>query len=323
MSEEILKVLKERYHELASSIDSVDPVDAGYLSNNYILQKGTTRYFLKFYRFSDKRRIVDAHNAKSFFSSKGIPVILPLRGIDGETIQQIGDKYVSLFPFVIGSHFIIGDAPVGAVRSLGHMLGLIHKAGETGYPSISERFKSWDKNEFHKIVDQILNMIDKKDHLTDFDINARKALIFKKKSVESETLRYDDMKGLHIGLIHGDYHNGNVFFNESGEVTNVFDFEKTCIAPFAFEIVRAIRYSSVTGYGRIGSEKLVSDFIDGYRQERDISEEELKSGIELFYQHEIHGLWVEKEHYLKGNDRADVLLHSEESFNDLDHMRKI
>lgn len=312
MKPEIITTLISSHAELASGIDANNKIDAGYLSENYILESSGIKYFLKCYRFPDKRRISDAHKAKYFFFSKGIPVILPIKNKEGETIQQIGDRYFSLFPFISGHHFVTSDVPSLAPKALGSILGRIHVAGEKTYPDISEKFKSWNKKVFQETADAILDIINEKERMTDFDVRAKQVIEFKKKCVNTEKLEYKDMEDLRVGLIHGDYHNGNVFFDASGSVTHVFDFEKTCIAPFVFEIVRAIRYSHVTGYGRPGSKASVSNFIEGYMQERMITDMELQQGIELFYQHEIHGLWVEKEHYLKGNSRVDKLLHTEE-----------
>ena len=309
------------YSELSSGIDSYSKVDAGYLSDNYLVKSASSDYFLKCYRFSDKRRIIDAHTAKYFFYSRGIPIILPIKDKTGESIQQIGEHYFSLFPFVSGCQFISGLAPAMAPKSLGGMLGRIHVAGEDGCPDISERFKPWDKDRFNEIAGIILGIIDEMKQMTDFDIRAKEALGFKMKSVHSERLEYGDMKGLRTGLIHGDYHDGNVFFDHVGDVTHVFDLEKTCVAPFVFEIIRAIQYSNTTGYNRSGSEGLVKSFLDGYTQERAMSDRELDDGLELFYQNEIHGLWVEKEHYLRGNTRIDRLLHTKEFLEGLDSLR--
>ena len=241
-------------------------------------------------------------------------MILPLKNNDGETITQMGDKYISLFPFVNGVQFISDDikTPIQASENLGAQLGRIHKSSEVGYPEISEKFKLWDKDEFNKVADSILDIINNKKSLTDFDKLAKETILFKKECVRKDSLPYEILEKLPTGLIHGDYHDGNVFFDKDAKIISVFDFEKACIAPYVFEIIRAIRYSHSTGYGRSGSEKYVNSFLQGYRKERPVDSEELKIGIKLLYQREIYGLWVEKEHYLKNNFRTDNLLQTKE-----------
>jgi len=316
--------LIKTYVELKSGIATSEKIVVGYLSENFVLNSGDKKYFLKCYRFKDKQRVIDAHVSKFFFASKGIPVILPIKNIEGDTITQIEDTYVSLFPFVSGLQFVPPDAaiPIQAPRNLGAMLGRIHAASESGSPEINQKFTQWNKEEFCASTDSILEVISNKKELTDFDRNAKEAIEFKKEQVKKENLLFKDIKGLRTGLIHGDYHDGNVFFDKGGSVINVFDFEKICIAPYSFEVIRSLQYSYCVGYNRQGSEERVEAFLSGYRTERLISSSELSQGVELFYQREIHGLWVEKEHYLKDNFRVDDLLHSKEYLLDLLLLRK-
>ena len=100
------------------------------------------------------------------------------------------------------------------------MLGRIHRAGESGYPKINKRFKPWDKNEFRKMANSILKIIDAKKKKTGFDLKAKKVLLFKKQCMNKEKIRYADFKNTQIGLIHGDYHSGNVCFDKK------FPFER-------------------------------------------------------------------------------------------------
>jgi homoserine kinase type II len=318
-----INVLIGKFSELKSGITASEKMDKGYLSENFVITSGGNKYFLKCYRFRERDRIDDAHKAKFFFASKGIPVILPIENIEGDTVTQIEDKYVSLFPFVIGMQFITKDSmiPADVPRHLGAMLGSIHKASESGYPEINQKFEPWNKENFYRSADAILDIINNKKELTDFDRKAKEAIEFKKGRVKEEWLLFEKMKDLRTGLIHGDYHDGNVFFDEAGNITHVFDLEKACIAPYVFEIVRAVQYSRCTEYNREGSEKHVAEFLRGYREERSVSSDELNQGIELFYQREIHGLWVEKEHYLKNNFRVSELLHTKAFLQSLSDLR--
>ena len=317
-------ILQSKYNELKTGITELMEVNIGYLSKNFEFNSGNNRFFLKCYRYSDSRRIEDAHKAKFFFAVRGIPIILPINNIEGNTITKIGDKYFSLLPFIDGFQYISDniDIPESIPYSLGKMLGHIHKAGESNYPDISEKFKPWDKELFNKTADMILSIINNINELTDFDINAREAVKFKKECVEKEKVLFENMAIKQIGLIHGDYHDGNVFFNKEDEISSVFDLEKACLAPFSYEVIRAIQYSHCTGYDRAGFEKQVEDFLNGYRSEKNISSDELQEGRELFYQKAIHGLWVEEEHYLRSNFKNDSLLQTKEFIASLEELRK-
>jgi len=305
-----LKEIILEYPEVRKDLSGIAEVTEGWMSNNFIIEVGDEKYFLKCHRFLDRRPIDDAQAVEYFFFLYSIPVVLPLRAKNGETVIKREERFFSLFPFVSGFHFNNSKAPSLAAASLGQMLGRIHKAGERGYPTIRDKFKPWDKANFHREADTILKIIDTKKYKSAFDKKALWVIQFKKSCADKENLRYRDMKNLRIGLIHGDYHNGNVFFDKKGVVQYVFDFEKTSIAPFAFEIIRAIQYSHVTGYGKEEALESMKRFLKGYTKERPLRDGELKDGMEIFYQKQIHSLWVEKEHYLCGNNRVDSLLHT-------------
>jgi UMF1 family MFS transporter len=288
----VMSDLVERHANLKSGIDRIKKIDAGYLSDNYVVVSNSIKYFLKRYRFKERQRIDDAHKAKFFFASKGIPVILPIKNVDSETITKVGDRYYSLFPFVEGRQFVSDgiETPKLAAYSLGQMLGRIHKSSEGHSIEISEKFKPWDKEEFKKVASQIVDIINGKKALTDFDRKAKEAIVYKMERVNTEKLLFEGMKDLRMGLIHGDYHDGNVFFDETGNISYIFDLEKTCIAPYAYEVVRAIQYSHCTGYNRRESMGRTMEFLRGYKTERPMDTAELAQGAELFYQKEIHGL---------------------------------
>ncbi|MDR3582178.1 MAG: phosphotransferase [Candidatus Pacebacteria bacterium] len=305
-----LKEIISEYPELRHGLSGITEVAEGRMSNNFIIESGGEKYFLKRHRFLKRRPIDDSQAVERFFFLHGIPVVLPLRTKSGKIVLKREGRFFSLFPFVSGSHFSDDKTPSLAAASLGQTLGRIHKAGERGYPRIRDKFKPWDKESFHREADAILKIIDAKRNKSKFDKKIARTIRFKRSCVDKEYLRYEDMKNLRVGLIHGDYHDGNVFFDKKGVVKHVFDFEKTGIAPFTFEVIRAIQYSHVTGYGKEKALGAVKRFLRGYTKERPLRNGELRDGMEIFYQKQIHSLWVEKEHYLYGNARVDNLLHS-------------
>jgi Ser/Thr protein kinase RdoA (MazF antagonist) len=284
ITDKALKKIISEYSELGHGLSGITEVAEGWMSNNFVVKSGGEKYFLKCHRLLDLRSINDVQAAEQFFFLRGIPVVLPLRAKSGKLVFKEEGRFYSLFPFVQGFHFNSGKIPALAAASLGQMLGRIHKAGERGYPHVHNKLSTWDKMNFHREADMILKIIDAKKHKSTFDKKVERVILFKKSCVDKEIVRYEDMKNLRIGLIHGDYHSNNVFFDKNGVVRHVFDFEKASIAPFAFEIVRAILYSHVTGDGEEVSGDSVKKFIKGYTKERPLKEGELKDGMEIFYQ---------------------------------------
>ena len=66
------------------------------------------------------------------------------------------------------------------------------------------------------------------------DIKIRKFL------VESNSINFEDLELKNDHLIQGDYHTGNLFFDNYNHVSSVFDFEKARYAPRVFELVRSL-----------------------------------------------------------------------------------
>jgi Ser/Thr protein kinase RdoA (MazF antagonist) len=88
-------------------------------------------------------------------------------------------------------------------------------------------------------------------------------------------------------------------------VSYVFDFEKTCYSPRTFELLRSLTYCLLADV--VTKEELVRArlYCDAYRSVYPLSNEELQKGLKLFCVRSLYGLWVEEEHYLKNNTRAD------------------
>jgi Ser/Thr protein kinase RdoA (MazF antagonist) len=97
--EELLTTVKKEY---GLSLNYVEKVTKGVLSENYILNDDTTKFFFKKYRYDDEERIREIHAAKKYFADNSIPVILPIETISGNTYFALDNFYYVLFPFVEG-----------------------------------------------------------------------------------------------------------------------------------------------------------------------------------------------------------------------------
>ncbi len=284
-------------------------VQSGFLSENHVLTDGAVRYFLKKYRFDNMKRIEEVHAAKRYFSEHSVPVILPLQTKHGETFFQSEGGYYTLMPFVYGRQFSRGELSDDAVMSLGRMLGIIHKAGSTSTVVMEPGFKPWNKHVELETARVLLECIDKTGDATPFDRLARSLVLLKKKCIEENDVVYEDLGFKEDHLIHGDYLDHNVFFDDAGSnVTHVFDFEKAAYCARSYELFRSMTYSFWNDAA--GALDLASSirYFNAYVAEYPMGADEVRRGLRLFYLKMIHGFWVEGEHYLKGNTRVDDFL---------------
>lgn len=289
-------------------ISTYEKVTRGFLSENYFLSDSKNKFFLKKYRFDDSNRINEIHAAKSFFCNGGIPVILPLPLLDGTTYFECHSAYYALFPFIEGRHLERGELTEAAIVSLGQMLGKIHLLGKESKLAIGERFKVENKEKVLKKIDDILLRISEVHQHSDFDKVALENVQLKKELLLKNESTFESLGFECDHLIHGDYLDSNVFFDENDHVKWVFDFEKTNYSPRAFELFRSMFLCIWGGdIARMHLDKM-KKYIEAYSSVYPISNDEIRRGLQLSFVKAIHGFWVEGEHYLKGNTRVDQFL---------------
>ncbi len=305
---EILAKINKLY---GINVSSSEKVAKGFLSDNYFLSDGMRKFFLKKYRFNNSNRIVEIHASKKYFADSGIPVILPISLLDGNTFFEDDGAYYALFPFIEGRHIEINEITETSIVSLGRMLGKIHLLGKESKLVVEDRFKIESEEKTFKKIEDILIKISEVSIPSEFDKIAFENVQLKKALLLKNTLTFDSL-GLGCDhLIHGDFCYHNVFFDDNDKVKWVFDFEKTNYSPRTYELFKSMVYSflstDITEVNLIDARK----YIDAYSSIYPISKDEIKSGLQLYFIKSIHSFWVESEHYLKGNVRVDHFL-----FND-------
>lgn len=299
-------------YQIAQQPRLVEKVKSGYLSQNFILQSGKTRLFLKQYRFDSIERINEIQQVKFFLSQGGIPVVLPIKNNLGNFIFEHNHKFYSLFPFVKGKILRRRNRSSKAFASAGRMLAQIHALSKNGYPGIvKKKEKGWNKKEFLPKASEIQKQVESIENKTSFDRLALEVLQLKTKLVNKNDLSYRKLSlpGNHI--IHGDYHAQNIFFDNNDEVKYIFDLEKTRLAPRVLEIVRSMDFMCFSGDFKSKSFSNANTYLKAYCQTYPINKNELERGIKAYYLKKVHSLWIEIEHYLNKNFRVDCFLEQE------------
>ncbi|MES2224695.1 MAG: phosphotransferase [Patescibacteria group bacterium] len=306
--EDLLKKINTLYEV---QVYSPEKVAKGFLSENHVLtgrSDKTKKYFLKKYRFDNKEKIEEIHATKKYFADGGIPVILPILNNENKTYFFFEEGYFALFPFIDGRHIDRDDLTETAAISLGETIAKIHLLGKDSTLFMKDHFKGWDKEKFLVKADQLAALIHEKKEFDEFDRNALKSIEMRKALIEANTFTFEDLHIPSDCLIHGDYHDANIFFDDEDYVEYVFDFEKVQYAPRVYELIRSLMYmffDSAFSMQHIGLGKL---YIESYSKVYPISKDELRAGLKLFYLRQVHGFWVEGEHYINHNYRVDQFL---------------
>ena len=315
----LLEVVANKYN--IKPITFHKPVEGGYLSQNQIIGNQDAGYFLKQYRFQDERQIEAIHRAKFFFGRGNIPVILPLDRRSGKTYFSFEGQVYALFHFVSGRHLIRGQVPETALTAMAETLARMHLLGKgVDLPGIKARSFGWNREKTASLVtdaETILGMISAKPHKDDFDRLAEDALHLKLTLAQQYAGAPAPLLPGADHLIHGDFHDANLFFDEADRVKAVFDLERVCLWPRVLEIIRAVDFicfSDGSQSGRAFEDwnfVAAHTFLTAYHQRYPLDRVELINGYKNYFIRRVQGLWVETEHYLNNNCRVDGFLTGE------------
>jgi Ser/Thr protein kinase RdoA (MazF antagonist) len=316
LTNQLAAALRSTYN--LDTITKTTPVSLGYLSNNHILKTPTQQFFLKQYRYDNRQRIEQAHAAKQFFAAGNIPIILPLAAQDGQTILEHDHRYYSLFPYVDGRVLHAPELTTTALHSAGALLGQIHRLSlNRPLPANPRRgIQAWNQAAGLAKADQIISLIKSQPNHTSFDLLALETLRLKRDLIAAETSQYTDYDLGTDHLIHGDYHELNLFFDANDQATHTFDLEKAGLAPRLLEVIRSIHIMCL-GPG-FGEPELIRarQFLAAYRQTYPFSDDEFHQALKVYHVRLMHSMWVEEFHYLDRYHRTDIFLAKEHAVLD-------
>ena len=315
MNIELLNKLAKAYE--LKGVKLVGRVKHGVLSNNYIVQAGGAKYFLKHYRITVAGRVQDVHQAKQIFYKHGVPVVLPLPTKSGTTYVKLGKDAYALFPYINSKQVVNGyELNTQQIQNMARMLAHMHNLSRQRLPKVtSVGITPWSlsyvkklKQDFVLDANEILVIIRAKKKKTQFDLQAESGLLLKLQLLSDIPSTFDIRKLGKPHFLHGDFHQRNVFFNPDNTVAHVFDFEKSDIQPRAFELIRSAYIMFFTEKFTARNFNRAHMYLRTYRQVYPISKSELECAVKILYYRHILSLWIECEHYKNHDFRPDQFL---------------
>lgn len=317
LTEDLLKKIQDLY-KLGHPVEVLRRVEKGVLSQNYILQSGKDKYFLKKYRDFGIERLKEIHAVKQFFGARGIPVIMPLHNRDGVTFCEHSGSYYAFFPYVEGIQYEQTTLSDIGLKSCAELLARVHLLSKEGHPHlVRPRMFGWDREEFLSRAQSVEESISKQGNRNNLDKRAGEFLAQKIALVEQNTATYESFGLKSDHLIHGDFHELNIFFDEQDQVEYLFDWEKVNTSPRVIEVVRAMEFLCFYGKYEEENYRKAEIFLRTYNALYPLGAEELTKGFALWYIHQLHNLWLLEEYYLEKNTRVEDFF--ENSINFLDY----
>jgi Ser/Thr protein kinase RdoA (MazF antagonist) len=293
MQTSLLEAINAEYHFAEKNI-SIEKIALDTMNPNFIIHDSHKKYFLKNYRLDvagNRERLEEIHAIEQFFRSRSIPVITPLRTKNGANIFQHENEFYSIYPFV---EAITIDTPEKLsdtnITCLGLTLAGIHVAGKDAPRLSSWNYNGWSTEKFFDKYRLIKESIISKEDKTEFDLLSLELLELKNRFVlslgeKTKTMLVNDH------LIHGDFHERNVFFTEKGGIHAVFDFEKSALYPRSIELARSLDIVCV--FGAIAQSKnlqIAKTYLSAYNSVYKISKEEFITGFKEQIENRISSL---------------------------------
>lgn len=317
----------ERIEELfgLGKVTSVQDAPGDYRCRNYFIKINDKPYFLKQY---DNRLSGSVHEIKfseKFFAEHGIPIIIPINDRLGRPAFWEKNNWYSLFPFVDGKMPDPESYSDITLKSMGRMLARIHVAGKEMGNKSFQHLRLWDPSAFNMEYIALKNAFERKQEPSEVDIAVMQRLEIKAKIVDANRFSPHDIPHTHNTLLHGDFIYQNVFIDQGGEVTHVYDLEKTTLGPRSYELARSVFISCFdTGWDEKQLEQ-ARTFVSAYREIAPISFQEFLSGLQLYLINFAHLTWVEAKILLDGSTshiwlisaQSDRVHHLEDDIEDL------
>ncbi len=285
-------------------VTQISLVHGGYMSQNFRVATGAGVYFLKQYRNRMSAGVYEVKDSEEFFALKGLPVILPVRDVHGRDAFWADGNWYSLFPFVQGNPLSLGSFPPKAFASLGSMLGRLHTAGRDLPGSYHQSLRVFDRRgfamEFVELERELLSVASP----TEVERRMLEVLRLKSRLVERNGLSVDDFKLAFDCLLHGDFIYQNVFVDGRGDITHIFDFEKTCVGPASYELARSLFLNCFDDGWDDRHFEQGREFLRAYRRERPLPFEEFYAGVRMYAISLFHMTWIEARSILYRNDES-------------------
>jgi Ser/Thr protein kinase RdoA (MazF antagonist) len=241
-SQELAKVLS---HYDIGIIEKVSPLAAGNArAPKLILKTGTGTFLLKRrpHGKDDPRRVALAHDVQRFLAEQNFPLARLKSTRDELCTLLLLEKHVyEIFEYVAGTRY---DGSPAATADAGHLLAAFHKALADFKPHWLPAMPAYHdsihvRGHFDSIASE--KRLPKTARL--------KALVNDFRSLydaASDAVNKLGFKSWPRSIVHGDWHPGNMLFNDS-KIVAVLDFDSLKSSPIITDLANALLQFSLVG----------------------------------------------------------------------------
>ncbi|MGB8954970.1 MAG: phosphotransferase [Tumebacillaceae bacterium] len=276
------------HHEYNIRNAALTPFELGVVNRNYRVDADGERYVLKsyatqHYKPQEIRRVIQI---QELVRTQGFPVPAVIPNRQGEGVTETADGFVVLSRFAEGHHLERGHIPPNAARSMGETLGRL----QTLLEPIEELrpYKPSDLAITIEFLEKMLGMAEQKLGHTPAHEAARETLRWKIRALPMMEPYLAKFETLRSQLLHGDYQETNVLFDDQQRVSAVIDFDNIRVLPRARELMRAMSICFFV-QGELLPEAF--DFLSAYHEQVQAPEAEVALYAPLCAYYHLFSTW--------------------------------
>ena len=259
-------------------------------------------YFLRAYRHPE--RAPQEHDIIAHARARSFPAVGPVPLHDGTTLLDRGGRRYALFLGATGRQYPRNALTAAATTAMGMNLAALHHALED-YPHTQARRTviTLDHDTTLTKIAHLEQVIRHRDGTDPRDSIALERLASRRDYLQRTSDKIAiDQAIFSEQVIHGDYQETNLFFNDDG-VCAVIDWDQAHLRSRVWEIMRVLDF--VYGFAPAPC----SIFLNAYRAGQPLAIGELDRGAAAYSQIQTHNLWVYEAYYLESNERVGQFIH--------------
>jgi homoserine kinase type II len=288
----------------------VEPAPGGMLNQNLVATTAGGAYFLKGYRYAEPELVAREHRIIAFAAGSGLPVAPPVVGPGAKTFLRVGGRLWAVFPLLTDRQVTADELTAAHGAAMGDTLGRIH-AALARFPTVeAQRYPAkllWDSRRAGAEMKDFELAIGAFPALTPFDQHALSSFAYRRTLIAAGIPPPEAFAGLPAQMLHGDFHEGNLFFGADEKVTAVIDWELASVGPRALELIRVLDVALQATTDSPQAAERMRAFVHAYVGQAPLTRDECLAMPELYWAYRVHSLWVYEEHYRKGSARTDHL----------------
>ncbi|OOE52763.1 phosphotransferase [Salinivibrio kushneri] len=274
---------------------SIEEIECGAVNVTYKVHARHT-YFLRGYQTLTDAQILQSHQIQRSLATQLPFVIAPCFTEKALTLIKFNGASYALYPAAHGKS--VSKLSSAQAQSAGFALALVHSAlvqhDGSAFPTIT---LSWEKEVWLRKLETIIKQI-RQTPTSDDSYWAMRRAEQQQEYLANNNSDHQYKIVTQRQLIHGDYHQANLFFDRHNAVSGPIDWDLLQNMPRTYDVIRACAYMFQM------DPLLSSAFISGYTSQLPLTAEELIDGARAWGMYADHHIWPLEQVYLHNNVAA-------------------